>query len=111
MTSGEAIAAHGLADPTKERTRHVTHPRPADLRSLDGFTTGEGQSLDTPFGHAGEPLHEWMFATRSWHERTGQPGGSGGVDDAFLQLFPSQIGAEIMGAGKFGPPGWHDDPD
>jgi hypothetical protein len=25
--------------------------------SLDGFGTGEGQSLDTPFGHAGERLH------------------------------------------------------
>jgi hypothetical protein len=33
--------------------------------SLDGFATGEGQALDTPFGHAGHRLHEWMFATRS----------------------------------------------
>ena len=40
--------------------------------SLDGFATGEGQSQDTPFGHAGERLHEWMFATQSWHERVGQ---------------------------------------
>ncbi|MGM4963041.1 hypothetical protein AB7714_06010 [Tardiphaga sp. 1201_B9_N1_1] len=32
--------------------------------SLDGFATGEGQSLDAPFGHAGERLHQWMFATR-----------------------------------------------
>lgn len=79
--------------------------------SLDGFATGEGQSLDTPFGHAGERLHEWVFGTRSWHERVGQPGGSGGVDDAFLRLFPFEIGAEIMGAGKFGPPGWHEDRD
>ncbi|HVC33400.1 MAG TPA: dihydrofolate reductase, partial [Chloroflexota bacterium] len=31
--------------------------------SLDGFGTGEVQSLDTPFGHAGNRLHEWMFAT------------------------------------------------
>jgi dihydrofolate reductase len=73
--------------------------------SLDGFGTGEGQSADAHFGHAGDRLHEWMFATRSW-----QPGGSGGVDDAFLQLFDAGIGAEIMGAGKFGYPGWHDDP-
>jgi len=79
--------------------------------SLDGFATGEGQSLDTPFGHAGERLHEWMFVTRSWHERVGEPGGSGGVDDAFLQLFPLGIGAEIMGANKYGPPGWHEDPE
>ena len=32
--------------------------------SLDGFATGEGQSLETPFGHAGQRLHNWMFATR-----------------------------------------------
>ena len=32
--------------------------------SLDGFGTGEGQTLDAPFGHAGHRLHEWMFATR-----------------------------------------------
>src|SRR5215218_5816894 len=36
--------------------------------SLDGFGTGEGQSLDAPFGHAGERLHEWMFGTPWWHE-------------------------------------------
>ena len=33
--------------------------------SLDGFGTGEGQSHDAHFGHAGDRLHEWMFATRS----------------------------------------------
>jgi dihydrofolate reductase len=79
--------------------------------SLDGFGTGEGQSLDTPFGHAGERLHEWMFATRFWGQEVGQPGGSGGVDDAFAQRHGPGIGAEIMGAGKFGPPGWHEDPE
>ncbi|WJZ66994.1 dihydrofolate reductase family protein [Kocuria rosea] len=73
--------------------------------SLDGFGTGEGLSQDAPFGHAGQRLHEWMIATRWW-----DPGGSGGVDDAFAQLHGVGIGAEIMGAGKFGPPGWHEDP-
>ncbi len=78
--------------------------------SLDGFATGEGLSLDEPFGHAGQRLHEWMFTTRSWHERVGETGGTGGVDDAFLRMFAPGIGAEIMGAGKFGPPGWQQDP-
>ena len=54
--------------------------------SLDGFGTGEGLSLDDPFGHAGERLHEWMFVTRWWREMVGEPGGSGGIDDAFLRL-------------------------
>ena len=26
--------------------------------SLDAYATGEGQSLNAPFGHAGERLHE-----------------------------------------------------
>jgi dihydrofolate reductase len=78
--------------------------------SLDGFGTGEGQSLEAPFGHAGERLHEWMFATRWWRGGD-KPGGSSGVDDAFAQQHGPRIGAEIMGANKFGPKGWHDDPE
>src|SRR5215208_7953125 len=74
--------------------------------SLDGFATGQGQSLDAPFGHAGERLHEWMFATQWGRERLREPGGSRGVDDAFVRLFAPGVGAEIMGAGKFGHPGW-----
>ena len=79
--------------------------------SLDGFATGEGQTREAPFGHAGERLHQWLFATRWWHEMTGQPGGSGGIDDAFAQRFDPGIGAEIMGANKFGYTGWHEDPE
>ena len=71
--------------------------------SLDGFGTGEGQSLDAPFGHAGTRLHEWFFATRTFHAMQGQPGGSTGIDDAFAGAWGPGIGAEIMGRGKFGP--------
>ncbi|MEV0647775.1 dihydrofolate reductase family protein [Phytomonospora sp. NPDC050363] len=74
--------------------------------SLDGFGTGEGTSRDAYFGHAGERLHEWMFATDWW-----TTGGSAGIDDAFTRLYEPGIGAEIMGAGKFGFPGWHEDPE
>jgi dihydrofolate reductase len=74
--------------------------------SLDGFGTGEGLSREEPFGHAGERLHEWMFGTRTW-----KAGGSAGIDDTFLRLHDVGVGAEIMGAGKYGFPGWHEDPD
>ena len=47
-----------------------------------------------------------MFATRFW-----DASGAAGVDDAFAQRYSVGIGAEIMGANKFGPPGWQDDPD
>ena len=79
--------------------------------SLDGFGTGEGQSHKAPFGHAGGKLHQWQFATQWWREMAGQPGGSNGIDNAFVQLHDREIGAEIMGAGKFGYPGWHRDPE
>jgi dihydrofolate reductase len=79
--------------------------------SLDGFATGEGQSLEAPFGHAAQRLHEWMFATRWGRQMFGQSGGTRGIDNTFSQQFDSGIGAEIMGAGKFGPPGWHEDPE
>ncbi|MFF0816426.1 dihydrofolate reductase family protein [Rhodococcus sp. NPDC003318] len=71
--------------------------------SLDGFGTGEGLTVDAPFGHAGQRLHEWMLATRRGKELFGEPGGSLGVDDAFAQRYTLGIGAEIMGRGKFTP--------
>ncbi len=74
--------------------------------SVDGFGTGEGQSDTAHFGHAGDRLHRWMFATWGW-----EPGGSRGVDNSFNLQHDNGIGAEIMGAGKFGHPGWHEDPD
>lgn len=75
--------------------------------SLDGFGTGDVQSREAPFGHAGERLHEWMFATRFWQKT----GGGVGADNAFAERNAHGIGAEIMGANKFGPPGWQDDAD
>ena len=79
--------------------------------SLDGFATGEGQRADAPMGHAGRRLHEWMFATRFGASIVGAAGGSEGTDYAIARLHEPGIGAEIMGAGKFGPPGWQDDAD
>jgi dihydrofolate reductase len=71
--------------------------------SLDGFGTGEGLTFDAPFGHAGERLHEWMFATRFWRSMVGEAGGTSGVDHSFAERNLQGIGAEIMGRGKFGP--------
>jgi dihydrofolate reductase len=70
--------------------------------SLDGFGTGDGISFEAPFGHAGERLHEWMFATGFWRSRAGQAGGTAGVDHSFAERNVVGIGAEIMGRGKFG---------
>jgi dihydrofolate reductase len=73
--------------------------------SLDGFATGEGQSLETPFGHAGQRLMSWFFPTRTFVSMIGgDPAtGTSGVDDAFATASWSGIGAEIMGRNKFAP--------
>ena len=44
--------------------------------SLDGFGTGEGQSLEEPFGHAGNRLHEWFFPTRTFQGIQGKAEGA-----------------------------------
>ncbi|ONH24909.1 dihydrofolate reductase family protein [Pseudofrankia asymbiotica] len=69
----------------------------------DGFGTGEGQSLERPFGH-GNPaeLMSWIGATANWVNRT-EPGGTRGLDDYIARDFTYNIGAEIMGRNKFGP--------
>ena len=71
--------------------------------SLDGYGTGAGQSLQSPFGHAGTKLHQWFFPTRTFRAMQGESGGSTGVDDAFASGWASGVGAEIMGRNKFGP--------
>ena len=63
--------------------------------SLDGFGTGEGLTDDEPFGHAGERLHEWMFAALDDAPQATQ------LDKDLVARFLDGIGAEIMGRRKF----------
>ncbi|MFB6818312.1 dihydrofolate reductase family protein [Streptomyces sp. NPDC056347] len=71
--------------------------------SSDGYGAGEGRSVEKPFGHA-DPgaMFSWAGATASWPNRT-DPGGGRGLDDYLVRDFHHNIGAEIMGRGKFGP--------
>lgn len=73
------------------------------MLSTDGFGSGEGQSLEHPFGHV-DPgqLASWAFATAHWPNRT-DPGGTYGIDDYCTRDFANNIGAEIMGSHKFSP--------
>ncbi|MBV9847137.1 MAG: dihydrofolate reductase family protein [Kutzneria sp.] len=71
--------------------------------SLDGFSTGEGQSMDAPFGHAGGRLHDWFFHTKTFRTMHGEEGGDTGVDEAVAGTWGTGVGAEIMGRNKFGP--------
>jgi dihydrofolate reductase len=78
--------------------------------SLDGYVAGPDQSVEEPLGVGGEALHDWMFETRHWHRRIGEPGGTTGVDDRALDASFEGIGAWIMGRNMFGPVRgeWHD---
>src|SRR5213079_1650367 len=71
--------------------------------SLDGYGAGPAQSLDDPLGIGGEQLHEWVFATRSWHRMIGEDGGDEGVDDRFVRAGEEGIGATVLGRNMFGP--------
>lgn len=71
--------------------------------SADGYGAGEGQSLEQPFGHADPAaFFGWAGATASWPNRT-EPGGTRGLDDYLTRDYDWNVGAEIMGRGKFGP--------
>ncbi|MEZ5209423.1 MAG: hypothetical protein R2690_21170 [Acidimicrobiales bacterium] len=57
--------------------------------SSDGFGSGEGQSLERPFGHADPAqLAAWAGATAHWPGRT-DGGGTMGLDDYFGVTSPT----------------------
>jgi dihydrofolate reductase len=71
--------------------------------SLDGYAAGPDQSRDTPLGVGGEALHNWMFATRTFHKIFGEEGGDESADDRFAAAGEVGLGATIMGRNMFGP--------
>ena len=81
--------------------------------SLDGYVAGPNQSQENPLGEGGEDLHDWVVALKAWRERHGHEGGDENASTAIVEENTADIGAEIMGRGKFGPPDggpWGDDP-
>ncbi|HEY6399329.1 MAG TPA: dihydrofolate reductase family protein [Solirubrobacteraceae bacterium] len=71
--------------------------------SLDGYAAGPDQSLDNPLGVGGPGLHEWAFATRTYHQMQGIDGGDESVDDRFAGEGDIGVGATIMARNMFGP--------
>jgi dihydrofolate reductase len=81
--------------------------------SLDGYAAGPNQSEENPLGEGGEQLHDWAVELRAWREQHGREGGEENASGAVLEEEIANVGAEIMGRGKFGPPGggpWDEDP-
>jgi dihydrofolate reductase len=81
--------------------------------SLDGYVAGPDLTLDDPIGRNGMLLHEWAFATKTFSEMQGRPGGETGIDDDVAAEHFENVGATIMGrrmySGGEGP--WDDDPN
>ncbi|NHC14208.1 dihydrofolate reductase family protein [Motilibacter deserti] len=81
--------------------------------SLDGYVAGPRQSREEPLGEGGEALHAWAFELAAFRAPHGMEGGTVNASSAVLEEELAGVGAEIMGRGKFGPPGggpWGEDP-
>jgi len=80
--------------------------------SADGYVAGPDQSLENPLGEGGEGLHEWVVALRAWREPHGYEGGEVNASSPIVEENTANVGAEIMGRGKFGggPGPWPDEP-
>jgi dihydrofolate reductase len=72
--------------------------------SLDGYVAGPNETLEEPLGENGERLHDWATELRSWRELQGMEGGVENASSAVVAEDNANVGAEIMGRGKFGPP-------
>jgi dihydrofolate reductase len=81
--------------------------------SLDGYVAGPDQSQEEPLGRGGEALHDWLVALKAWREPAGMHGGEENASSPVVRDSHANVGAEIMGRGKFGPATrgpWGDEP-
>lgn len=81
--------------------------------SLDGYVAGPNQSEQNPLGEGGRDLHKWAFALELWRKPHGMEGGEVNASTPVVEEQQANVGAEIMGRGKFGPPGggpWGEEP-
>lgn len=72
--------------------------------SLDGYVAGPNETIEEPLGEHGERLHDWAVELKSWRELQGMEGGEENASSPMIAEDNANVGAEIMGRGKFGPP-------
>jgi dihydrofolate reductase len=80
--------------------------------SADGYVAGPNQSEENPLGEGAGNLHDWAFALKAVREPHGMEGGEVNASTPVVEAALANVGAEIMGRGKFGggPGPWGDDP-
>jgi dihydrofolate reductase len=69
--------------------------------SLDGFSAGPDQSLESPMGVNGHDMFGWFFPTRTFRAMTGQADGETGADDHYAERAMAGFGAFILGRNMF----------
>jgi dihydrofolate reductase len=69
--------------------------------SLDGFLAGPNGGPRNPLGDGGLALHEWLFATATFREQHGEPGGEPVADDGVVRATFARTGAYVMGRRMF----------
>jgi dihydrofolate reductase len=70
--------------------------------SADGYVAGPNQSVEHPLGEGGERLHDWVVLLRVWRAQHGMEGGEVNASTPVVEESLENVGAEIMGRGKFG---------
>ena len=86
--------------------------------SLDGLVAGPDMRPGVGLGDGGERLHEWAFATETFHRLHGREGGERGADGDIIDAVFARAGAHIIGKRMFGggdgpwgsDPVWGDEP-
>src|SRR3954449_11928373 len=71
--------------------------------SVDGYVAGPNQTQEEPLGAGGEGLHDWLVRLKAWRERAGLDGGEENASTGVVDEVNTNVGAEVMGRGKFGP--------
>lgn len=70
--------------------------------SLDGYSAGPNQSLETPLGVGGKDLHTWAIEDAVWREQHELEGGQRSPSSVVLEEITENVGAYIMGRNMFG---------
>lgn len=80
--------------------------------SVDGYVAGPNPSEEHPLGEGGRSLHDWAFDLEIFQRLHGRDGGAVNASTPVIEEAVANVGAEIMGRGKFGggPGPWGEDP-
>jgi dihydrofolate reductase len=90
---------------TRDNWREImTKVRAHIAVSVDGYAAGPHESMEHPLGKGGEALHAWATRLEIFQRMHGREGGVIDESTAVISETLDNVGAEIMGRGKFGPP-------